>query len=125
MKLNKREIKDQVRKYIVANYGGNCKNFRSICKDIARTCLKEVSPLSNPSVFDFKLEIFTYWVKGLCGKLDLSDLLYFNYYKANEIVGNILLESPEEYNKFDNDKAVDLIINLMYREIYTEILQKN
>lgn len=125
MKLKKREIKDQVRGYIVANYEGSYKDFRSICKDIASTCLKEVSPLSNPSTFDLTLEIFTYWVKGLCTKLDLSDLLYHNYYKANEIVGKVLLESPEEYSKFDNDKAVNILIYLMHKEILKEALLNN
>ena len=59
---------------------------------------------------------FADWLRGLPGVIDSGDWL-LGYDAAKNVVARLLEESDEERDKYANDKAVDLLHSLIYREI--------
>lgn len=128
LKTNSKKAQENVRKYIVENFGADyctecgyadfsdrepsLENFADIADGIQNAVFHEKVKHDKRRMFE--RDLFEEWTQGLPSALECE----YYYKSAIEILGDILEETEEERNRFDEIDAEKLLTKLIYREIY-------
>ena len=126
LKTNSKQARTNIHNYIMSNFDG-CNydiktpdNFHDTALIIYHTFINEKYHLQEDYRYYHNNECaaFTDWCAGLPSILDTC---YYYNRSAVDDIGIILEETEEEKSRFNEDKAMDLLTALIYREIKREV----
>lgn len=110
----KKYITKQVYDYLISDYDikeNDIKTYKKLCAALWNIFKAEKRYELKENTY----EVFKDWAQGLA--MGSLFIYYYGTYKAIDILGDILEETKEERNKFEPEKACDLLTFLIYREI--------
>lgn len=119
LKTNSKEAKNRIRLWIMdhfepENYGiEKPETFKESARIILETFEKEY--LYGYNMRRNRQEVFADWCYGLPSILDTTAYCYNG--SAVDLLGDLLDETPEERNKYDEMEAENLMTWLIYREL--------
>lgn len=114
LKTNSSKAIQNIRSYIIEHYDGDIKinvTFSDMANDIlldfARTYLNR----------NRKMTIQEQFVEWCAGLPSIIDTCYYYNRSAIKDLGDILEETDEERNRFNESQACDMLSKLIYREL--------
>ena len=105
MKTNNKKARENVRKYIIANFTP---------EDYTDNPPQEFTEKDFRYYRNNELAAFADWCAGLCGVLDTC---YFYNRSAVDDLGAILEETAEEKARYTEEQAENTLTFLIYREL--------
>ena len=130
LKTNSKKARENLRLYILENVDvSNYYNLKQpeTFKEAATIVLKTFREEYYHSIEDFKYWknnerlAFSSWTSGLPSILDCC---YWYNRPAVDDLGNILEQTKEERNKYNENAACQLLTDLIYRELKAEEMKK-
>ena len=126
LKTNSKIVKERIRNYILDNA-----NAEDYCEADFRNwkeagvfiydCMMEQKGCDYYFRNKSRFEMFEDWVKGLPNEFDL-DFVYRT--SAVKELGDILEETEEERNRFDETDAENLFLRLIWREVEVAVREE-
>lgn len=119
LRTNCKKAIENIRKYIIDNFDNSgyelptASDFSEVAKQIYNTFYSEVGKYNEKRRMS-RQESFAEWCSGLPSILDCC---YYYNRSAIDDLKVILEETNEEANKYTEEKAENLLTNLIYREI--------
>lgn len=122
LKTNSKELKNKINNYILENFysddfKGNYQDLKEIKEYIKAKYTTEKKGQFLKGLYRSDLEAFTSWAQGL-PSVAVFDYYYSNYWQIVDIVGDLLEQTEEERNKYDNEESAKLLTKLIYKEIF-------
>lgn len=112
MRMNTKEVKNRIKAYLLESVDDENENEFSSFEDLAKYIKSELLRIyGNTYQATFKT-----YMQGLPNAA-ADTMFYHHYYNYNVVLGEILGQAPDEYNKYTPEKAVELGTWLFYREL--------
>ena len=120
LRSNTKKAKENIRKYIIDHAPEEMTENGEKFPAVARAIYERFKAEKSGAYYRRfpEQEVFTDWAQGLA-----CDGLFLYYYNrpAVDDLGDILEETQEERERFDEDKAETMLTWLIYREITAAI----
>lgn len=136
LKMNSKKAKENLKKYLVDIYEEENPISEKIRGNYSEIIKREVDLWFSEQYCDFEKrmanrvgyqERFFYWVRGFGGCLQFD---YFNFGIAHDLLQEMLEETNEEANKWNNEQAEKAFENFVWvhaisKEFYKKLQQYN
>lgn len=125
LRTNTKKAIANIRKYVVDNFMAydytTYSTFTETAKEIYRMFREEFFNGTKKGWYKTEFEGFFSWSQGLSGGGVFDFWTYSEGNNPINILGDILEETETERNRYSEEKASSLLVNLIYREIKKEV----
>lgn len=122
LRTNSKELKNKIDNYILENFDNECifdfEGYEKYNKklQLLKICDYVKNEFERVKGYDPRYT-FKDYACGLPSGGLFDQIVYHEYYKAVEIVGELLEQTDEQKQKYDNQQAMELLINLIYKQV--------